>query len=306
MDKQGIFNIIKAYAPQNVEITNKTYASRIDILSRTGISLEDHVSVMKYLKEKYKEKTYKSFMIAIVVWLNATGKQHLATKYSSEMKKVNDVIQEKELYHVPTTSEKENFVKRSEITNLISGIKTRLDKMEPVENYYMYFDLYKQYLVLNLYYLIPPLRNDYVGCEVYTTPVFFPNAAKNYIYTGSKVLVLNRYKTSRFYGKDNTINLPQELVDIVNNWMKVRAIVYPRLSSSAELLVTKDLVPFGQVNLTQFLNRIFGRKVSSTMLRKSYLSEKYPVEHTQAEMVADAKAMMHSVGVQQSTYRKKF
>ena len=188
---------------------------------------------------------------------------------------------------------------------IVENLKSRIDKMIPVENYYNYFDTYKQYLVINLYYLIQPLRNDYVGCEVYNTPVFFPDSTKNYIYIGSKTLVLNRYKTSRFYGKDNTIQLPGPLVDIISEWMRVRALIYPKLQGVSELLVTKDLIPMGQVNLTQFLNRIFGSKVSSTMLRKSYLTEKYPVTHTSAEMNSDAKAMQHSVRVQQTTYRKK-
>jgi hypothetical protein len=60
-----------------------------------------------------------------------------------------------------------------------------------------------------------------------------------------------------------------------------------------------------QVSLTQYLNRIFMRNISTTMLRKSYLSEKYPVTHTTSEMQRDADAMKHSVGVQQTIYRKK-
>jgi len=41
------------------------------------------------------------------------------------------------------------------------------------------------------------------------------------------------------------------------------------------------------------------------MLRKSYISEKYPVVHTTEDMTRDAKSMQHSVSMQQTTYRKK-
>jgi hypothetical protein len=155
-----------------------------------------------------------------------------------------------------------------------------------------------------LYYLIQPVRNDYVNCEVYYDRVS-QNLIKNYIFLNDGVLVLNRYKTRGSYGTGNEINLPNELIEIIKKWMEIRVQTYPLLSGNRELLLTKNLQPMTQVNLTQFLNRIFQKKVSSTILRKSYLSEKYPVTRTQNEMIQDARNMQHSVSVQQSTYRKK-
>jgi hypothetical protein len=172
-------------------------------------------------------------------------------------------------------------------------------------DYNNYFDTYKKYLVLNLYYLIPPIRNDYVGCEVYELPLENPNMEKNYIYMSTKKLVLNRYKTSKAYGQGNEIDLPDNLIEIIRTWINIRNKVYPKLIGNNELLLTKNLTGMSQVNLTQFLNRIFGKNVSSTILRKSYLSEKYPVTHTVSEMERDAKSMQHSIRTQQQTYRKK-
>lgn len=126
---------------------------------------------------------------------------------------------------------------------------------------------------------------------------------KNYIYTTSKKFVLNRYKTKKTYGKME-IDLPGELVDIVKDWMTIRQKIFPKLTTK-ELLLNKNLQPMSQVNLTQFLNRIFQRKVSTTILRKSYISEKYPVTQTTNEMERDARAMQHSVSVQQTVYRKR-
>jgi hypothetical protein len=118
-----------------------------------------------------------------------------------------------------------------------------------------------------------------------------------------KKLVLNRYKTKKTYGKIE-IDLPDELVNIIKTWMTLRQRIFPKLITK-ELLLNKYLKPMSQVNLTHFLNRIFQRRVSTTILRKSYISEKYPVIHTANEMSKDAMAMQHSVGVQQTIYRKK-
>ena len=58
--------------------------------------------------------------------------------------------------------------------------------------------------------------------------------------------------------------------------------------------------------LTKYLNKIFKpKKVSTTLLRKLYLSEKYPVVHNRKDMKKDAYVMGHSVSTQQGIYRKK-
>ena len=305
MSSDEIYSIIQRYAPNNAEITNKTYASRINGLLKMGKNIDDYSSTTSYLRSKYKQKTYKSSIIAIVVYLKALGKMELANKYASEMKRVNDIIQDEEKNHVPTSSEKANMVTNKEKVDIINNLKDRILHMTVARDYVSYFDTYKRYLVMNLYHLIPPIRGDFVGCLVYDNPIFFPDLKKNYIYLNTKKLVLNRYKTSKTYGIGNEVNLPDELVDIIKKWMEIREIVYPRLSGNVELLLTNNLQPMGQVNLTQFLNRIFQRNVSSTMLRKSYISEKYPVTHTTNEMQRDATLMQHSVAVQQTTYRKK-
>jgi hypothetical protein len=220
------------------------------------------------------------------------------------MKKVNDTIQENEKKQIPTQKEKENFISREEISKVIQNLKSELDKSSPRLDAFTYFDLYQKYMVVNLYYLIPPLRNDFTYCEVYDNPVMFQDSTKNYIFLNTGELVLNRYKTSKKYGVSVSI-LPEALVKIVKNWIEIRNIISPRLVNTRTLLLTRDFLPMNQVNLTQFLNRIFKKNISTTILRKSYLTEKYPVTHTTSEMQKDADAMKHSLGVQQTIYRKK-
>jgi len=69
---------------------------------------------------------------------------------------------------------------------------------------------------------------------------------------------------------------------------------------------TTDLKSLSRNNLTKCLNKIFEpKKVSSTMLRKVYLSNKYPVTHTFEEMSKDASIMGHDILTARKIYSKK-
>lgn len=300
---EEIYSTIYSYNKINAKITNQTYARRIKKLQELNQNLENYQKTVEYIKKNYKEKTYKSFLTSIVVYLKAIGNLPLAEKYGTEMKRVNDIIQTKEKDNLASENEKQNFITQEEIKSLIEKAKTNINENRYTNS--VKFDLWKTYLILNLYYLIQPLRNDYVGCMVVETLPLFVDNSKNYIIYSQKKLLLNRYKTQKHYG-NKEIDLPDTLIQIVKNYMDVRVKLYPELTNNNELLLTKYLKPMNQVNLTQYLNKIFKKNISSTMLRKSYISAKYDFDHSINQMEKDANVMGHSVGVQQSTYRKLF
>lgn len=304
MDKNSILEIISSYAPNNKKITNTTYASRIFLILKY-CNIEKVEETIKFIEQNYSQKTFKSFLTSLVVFTKATNNDKLSLEYGKKMKEVNDIIQEKEKTHIPTKEEKLNMVTRNEIKGIIDDLYSMISNMQPKEEYYIYFDTYQKYLVLNLYYLIPPIRNDYVNCKILDEEITNMNSETNYIFLNTKKLVLNRYKTSKSYGEGLEIELPEELVLIIKQWLSIRVIIYPQLQDNKELLLNKNLEPMSQVSLTQYLNKIFKKNVSSTILRKSYLSEKYPVTITTLEMEKDAKSMQHSISTQQKTYRKK-
>ncbi len=66
------------------------------------------------------------------------------------------------------------------------------------------------------------------------------------------------------------------------------------------------MTPMKHNTLTKYINKIFyPKKVSTTLLRKIYLSEKYPVVNTYREQLLDSHIMGHSVGTQKMIYSKK-
>lgn len=206
--------------------------------------------------------------------------------------------------------ETENWVSQEEIRETISIIKKRLLKENATTKPLAftgtdteYLDLYQMYLLLCLYTMVPPLRNDWAMTHVLskTQPEEFK---ENYINLETKELVLQNYKTAKIYGK-KIIPLPEELIDIVTSFETFKRSTFDVKHTILLVLVT-TLNPMSKSKLTWYLNRIFyPKKTSTTLLRKSYLSEKYPVIHSQREKEKDAYAMGHSVGIASTIYSKK-
>ena len=299
-----IKNLISLYKPELEQITISTYARRIITMLSKGIDFTYYDDTMQRLRGLYQLKTIKSCITAIVTFLKASkSDEKLIKKYSDVLLQTGDEISKQEHKNEPSKREQGNFITRKEIEEIILKLQTLITDEKDIKGNKKLFDLCQQYLVINLYHLIPPLRNDFVGVLVDDTRSM--NDQFNYIRLSDGELILNRYKTRKSYGKNNTIKLPEKLVKIIRKWIGIRRSIYPELVCRQDLLLNQNLIPMSQVNLTQFLNKIFKRKISSTMLRKSYISEKYPVVHTTEDMIKDAKSMQHSVSMQQSTYRKK-
>jgi integrase len=105
--------------------------------------------------------------------------------------------------------------------------------------------------------------------------------------------VFNKYKTSKTYGTQ-TVPIPKELADALTIYLKR----VPKNSTS--LLIAYDGTPLTQANaITRILNKTFGKKIGSSMLRHIYLSSKYDID----EMTTDATQMGHSLE-EQKQYMK--
>lgn len=288
------------------------YAARVRLIFEefgNGLELDvylrKYAKVMKDLQKKYpNKKTLSLTVYSIITVLEATkGKKLVITKYREKFKELGEQITKENESVLKSPKEVENWTSRAEIHDKIKELKEALEGKEGAQ----LFDAYQRYLVLNLYTLIPPLRNNFVDAVVYqdfSTDITIQDH-RNYIFLNEKILILNKYKTKGTYGILR-IDLPQELIEIISGWMRIRTTIYNVLDGRRELLFhTRKRTPMTSKNLIKYLNRIFGKKVSTSMLRKVYLSEKYPAVESSNEMRKDATIMGHSVYTQQLVYRKK-
>jgi hypothetical protein len=171
------------------------------------------------------------------------------------------------------------------------------------------FSTLLSYLVLSLYTDVQPRRNqDYVDMWVVqhskSVNVDDLPTDKNYlVIVGKKPtqFIFNRYKTAKKYGPQH-INIPTPLADVITLYLKHHPLAKGNKAKATEFkfLVSADGTPLTATNtITRILNKVFGKKVGSSMLRHSFLSSKYDIH----EMEADAAAMGHSVAEQKNYMR---
>ena len=155
-----------------------------------------------------------------------------------------------------------------------------------------------EYLVLSLYTLIPPRRNEYQIMKIAMQDKHATDTNFNYCVLGSKRLIFHKYKTASKYGVQKQ-DIPPELWAVIETYLSHYPVPYKK--KSVFLLVHADGTPFTAVNsITRILHHVFGEDIGSSMLRHIYLTDKYGDE--KGEMSEDAEKMGHSVAVQQGVY----
>ena len=175
------------------------------------------------------------------------------------------------------------------------------------------------HLLLSMYTLIEPIRADYGSVRVfYEGDPRIPGMASgeksdaktNFIVIGALTtppgqskLVLGSYKTSGKYGLFSRI-LPDPLVHIIQTNMRRR----PDAEGRRFLFVDGNNTPFSCKNsFSKFANRkfekIFGKKVTISLLRHSFISNINFNESTPNQLLEHARNMHHSLSMQQ-LYRR--
>jgi len=162
-------------------------------------------------------------------------------------------------------------------------------------------------VVLSLYTEIQPRRNqDYLDMAVVKATKATGDLPKdsNYLMVekaGPKEFVFNKYKTAKKYGQQK-MELTPGLSSVLSIYLKFHPLARGNKSRATmyKFLVLADGTPLTATNaITRILNRIFGKKIGSSMLRHIFLSSKYDIN----EMEKDANAMGHSVEEQQKYLR---
>ena len=170
------------------------------------------------------------------------------------------------------------------------------------------------YMLLSLFTHFDPRRNqDYQFMYVVKSPKQATDATKNYItLVEPRQFIFNKYKTAKTHGTQ-TFPVPASLREPLMTYLSLHPLLKHTKTATLDkkvgvkedgipLLVTFDGKPLTAVNaITRILNKIFGKRVGSTMLRHIYLSNKYDVQ----EMNGTAEKMAHTPHVQRSYMKKE-
>lgn len=238
------------------------------------------VSLLKQLNGEQKYKMMYSDYFDILEKMNASLKDRTAkTETEQECWKSNDDI-------------RDIFEKQKEILTEVKGKKKLTE------------DQHERLLglvILSLYYLQPPRRNmDYQLMNVVKTYTDDIDTKANYFDVSKRQFVFNQYKTRGKYEKQ-IIDINRDLIEILAVWLKHHPL---KKENDFKLLVRMDGSPLKNNNdITRILNRIFGCKIGTSLLRKMYHTNKYGA--VILEMKKDGDAMAHSMDTILSNYIKE-
>jgi len=268
------------------ESTKKVYLRNIAKLSKTLkfknplSGLKDIPAVEEYLKD-YKPNTVRSYLISIVSVL-PQGK--LRDVYYAKMMESNKTLKEFEKSGVKTETQEKNWMDWTEVSKTESELEAKRKQS---------YNDFLNYLVLSLYTKLPPRRNEYRDLSIVKTSKGLSDTT-NYLDLTSKQFVFNKFKTAKKEGQVK-IDIPENLMSVISEYIKLRKLKPKDLP--APFLVDANGTPLTAVNaITRILNGIFHKKVSSSMLRHFYLSERWG--DTLKKMEDDAHNMSHSSNTQ--------
>jgi hypothetical protein len=265
---------------------------------------------------RYKPNTQRSILISIVSVLNAVktlpkSVSKWTNKYYEVLKAVKRGVDATEATGEKTETQKENWLSWDEVETKMGEVQNAASAVSGSS----IGDLNKllDAVVLGLYVYLRPRRNkDYIDMVV-TYKAEDAGGDVNILDLSKGVFIFRNYKTASTYGTQ-TIDVPAELMPLITNYLQARGVLKElkpetgkkraaaARTMSVPFLVQPSGKPFNVNGITRILNRIFGNKVGSSLLRHIYLTGKYG--KVLEEQKKDAEAMANSVDIQNKTYIK--
>ena len=309
---------IKKNRPNLSDNSLVLYESHLKRLSRY-LTKKEPTNNLKFLNNKNKIETFltdkkpntkKSYYNSIVVILGTEPEKYskLIGHYEKLRNGLQDDYLRTEKTRKPSEKQQSQYVPFERLVELWAELKI-LAKFPNKKNYSMsQIQTYQNFLIISLYTLLDPERNDYI-MKVVTDKQFKmldkdDIKKQNFLVKSTKgglKFVINEYKTSRFYD-EKVIVIEGRLKTIINKWLK--------MNKSKNFLINRSGNPLTANNLTKRIKYITGKYLGegksfgTNMIRHIYTSDKF--NKVLKEMEQTSKNMSHSMGVQQAIYIKDF
>jgi integrase len=250
--------------------------------------LKQKMAIKQKLQDIKNDNTRKSYVASIVAILNRQkGKvwEDLNKYYKAIFLKERSIFAEKKPSEKSETQEK-NWLTWDEVMAIFNKLKEKADEVEKkprlsnADRKTM-----EHYMILALYVLQPPRRNDWY----YMVLGKGDDDKKNYVDMKGGKYYFNNFKTAKS-GKE-VIDIPEEIIPCLKTYISKM-----NLTEGDYLLFPDDENRGNSNRMTKSLNSIMGKKVGASMLRHIYLSHKYGKIMKDQEQ--DAEFMAHSVAMQ--------
>ncbi len=320
IDSKNIGEEIQKSRPNVKQNTVKQYEVNLKKLQKIYDTnnydfLNDPDDVMDKIKDLHylSQRNILNAIVVLLMALNHDGKyDELLTTYGESRDELNDKYSDEQKSGVISDKQSKNFTTTEEIFKMINDMNEDLKPLKKKSK----DDLTKKekqllqaYTLFNIYSRMP-MRNDVAGMTAINQAAYKKlsedeKKENNYLVVPSKgqiYFVLNQYKTSKKYKE---LDLPIEdpnLRKILRYYLKMNG-----TEMGGVLFKTSTGKPLTRTELSKVLlkysKKYIDKSISTTLLRKIYLSSKYG--NMKEELEKDNKVMGHSKAVALDTYVKK-
>jgi integrase len=264
------FNIkehIKSLRPTLGESSLKTYSSILSALFKKAngdkpfnIEWFRHVdNVLDAIADKTIQSR-RATLSAVIVLLNNEGTE----KYSELMKAANTEIKKDYESQKMTEKQAENWMTFEEVKSNwdkeYARVKPLLNSKTELTNNELWELSKFMMLTLTSGIFFPPRRSEWITLKLKPTD----KSVDNWIDMKANEFVWNTYKTSQTYGRQR-VEFPKEFKAILNKYIK-------RIGPQERLIFDTAGEEIKKPAFTQALNRMYGKNISTSMLRHIYLS----------------------------------
>ena len=285
-------NTVKQYVTNLNKLQKLFDTDSYDFLSDTDKVMEK-ISDLHYLSQR-------NILNAVVVLLMALNHDEkydkLLEEYGKLRDELNDKYSDEQKSGIISDKQSANFATIEEVYEMINQMATELKPIKKkTELSKKEFSLLQAYTLFNIYARMP-MRNDVAGMEAiqkraYNKLSAEEKKAENYLVISKNGMffVLNKYKTAKKYEE---LNLPIEdksLKKIIRFYLKHNGMGVMFKTSTGKSITRTELSKL----LIKFSKKYMNKSISTTLLRKIYLSSKYG--DMKKEMEADSKVLGHDV-----------
>mgnify|MGYP003637993399 CR=1 FL=1 len=255
--------------------------------------LKNKEHILEMLESK-KPNTKRTYLISIISAVKNSENKAIKKLYEYYYPMLEQLNKELIDNTKKTDKEVDNWITKEdlkEITDKCDAILVDIKGKRKIDD-----NQYSKLLdcvILSLYTKTVPRRSlDYIEMVVDKPE---ENQTTNYYYQSK--FYFNRFKTQKTY-QQQIIDVPPSLDNIIKLYLKHKKGDTPHF-----LVNVKGVQLKTSTDMTNRLNKIFDSKVSSSMLRKQYLTSKYG--NVIEELQSDTIDMGTSVGTAMNNYIKK-
>ena len=230
--------------------------------------------ILKCLEEK-NDQTKKTNLSALFI---LTGNKEYQSIMNLVMKKVNDNYKNQTM----NEKQKENWISIDDIKDKYNALSVDANLMLNKKKI-LNENVMMEFLLMSFLsgVIMPPRRSlDYSEMKIRN----FDTKTDNY-YKANK-FYFNQYKTFKTYGLQ-ILDVPKDLNNVLKKWIKINTNDYMIYSSNGHKISCPQI--------TRILNKVFGKKISTSMLRHIYLTNVYKNVPRLSKMENLADEMGHSV-----------